>query len=151
VTVNVGGDGPGVELSVTDTGHGIDPAFVPHIFERFRQADSTSARKHGGLGLGLAIVKSVVEMHGGTVTAESAGIGKGARFTVRLPAAPARLALPLSQPIVTWTSHVGALDVLLVEDDADTREALELALSEYGASVRSAASVQEAIDAYETR
>jgi signal transduction histidine kinase len=80
-----------VRLTITDTGQGITPEFLPHVFERFRQADSSKARLHGGLGLGLAIVRHLVELHGGTVTAESAGHGQGARFTVTLPAVPAGL------------------------------------------------------------
>ena len=70
-----------------DDGQGIDPAFLPHVFERFRQADSRSSREHGGLGLGLAIVRELIELHGGTIVASSEGAGSGATFTVRLPAA----------------------------------------------------------------
>jgi signal transduction histidine kinase len=76
-----------VDLIVRDTGAGIPKAFVPHLFERFRQADASMTRDHGGLGLGLAIVRHLAELHGGTVTAESAGEGQGAVFTVHLPAA----------------------------------------------------------------
>src|SRR5439155_1520267 len=75
-----------VEIAVSDTGQGLDPRFLPHIFERFRQADSTTSRMHGGLGLGLAIVRHIVELHGGTVYAESPGPGHGATFTVKLTA-----------------------------------------------------------------
>jgi signal transduction histidine kinase len=85
VRVRLARAGARVEIVVTDTGAGIDPALVPHIFERFRQGDSTSTRAHGGLGLGLALVKHIVELHGGTVRAESAGEGRGATFTVSLP------------------------------------------------------------------
>ena len=74
-----------LELTVADTGDGISAEFLPHVFERFRQADGSEARSHGGLGLGLAIVRQIVELHGGTVQAESRGLGHGARFTVRLP------------------------------------------------------------------
>jgi signal transduction histidine kinase len=76
------------EVTVTDDGTGIDPAFLPHIFERFRQGDSRFGREHGGLGLGLAIARQIVEMHGGTITAESPGPGQGSTFRVRLPALP---------------------------------------------------------------
>jgi signal transduction histidine kinase len=81
-----------VELGVRDTGIGIAPEFLPHVFDYFRQGDSSPSRRHGGLGLGLAIVKSLVELHGGSVTAESAGENQGATFTVRLPAPVRRLA-----------------------------------------------------------
>jgi signal transduction histidine kinase len=80
--------GGGVEIAVTDTGRGIAPEFLPFIFERFRQADSGAVREHGGLGLGLSIVRTIVEMHGGTIHATSAGEGQGARFSVRLPGPP---------------------------------------------------------------
>ncbi len=85
VKVEVKRDGSDVEIKVSDTGCGIKPDFLPHVFERFRQADGSSTREHGGLGLGLAIVKHLVEMHGGTVMAESGGEDKGATFTIRLP------------------------------------------------------------------
>src|SRR2546427_1185208 len=81
-----------VEITVRDSGQGIRPDFLPHIFQRFEQADSTSTRAHGGLGLGLAIVRHIVELHGGAVHAESSGEGQGAIFTVRLPPAPAQTA-----------------------------------------------------------
>src|SRR5436190_12859949 len=87
VQVRLAGAGTGVELQVEDTGAGIDPAFLPHVFEQFRQADQSMTRPHGGLGLGLAIVRHLVELHGGTITAASAGAGKGAIFTVKLPVA----------------------------------------------------------------
>ena len=77
-----------IEATVTDTGRGIAPEFLPFIFERFRQADSGAVREHGGLGLGLSIVRTIVEMHGGTIHATSAGEGQGARFSVRLPGPP---------------------------------------------------------------
>src|SRR6185295_14440761 len=73
------------EIVVSDTGAGIDPRFLPYVFDRFRQADSSTTREHGGLGLGLAIVRNLVDLHGGTVRAESAGVGRGATFTIRLP------------------------------------------------------------------
>jgi signal transduction histidine kinase len=78
-------EGDEVEVSVSDTGQGIDADFLPHVFDRFRQADSSITREHGGLGLGLALVRHLVEMHGGTARAESDGQGRGARFIIRLP------------------------------------------------------------------
>src|SRR5207248_8693615 len=76
-----------IDIRVVDTGQGIAPAFLPYVFDRFRQADSTSTRSHGGLGIGLTIVRHIIELHGGTVNAESAGEGRGATFTVTVPAA----------------------------------------------------------------
>ncbi|HTN53829.1 MAG TPA: ATP-binding protein, partial [Anaeromyxobacter sp.] len=80
-------DGDAAVIRVTDTGEGFDPAFAPHLFERFRQGDASSTRKHGGIGAGLALVRHVVEAHGGSVSAHSEGRGRGATFTVRLPSA----------------------------------------------------------------
>jgi len=85
IEISVRSDADVAELSVRDTGVGIDPAFLPHVFEPFRQADSSMTREQGGLGLGLAITRRLVELHGGTIHAESAGIGRGTRITVRLP------------------------------------------------------------------
>ncbi|HEV2851559.1 MAG TPA: ATP-binding protein [Thermoanaerobaculia bacterium] len=100
VEVRLRRQGNDVRLEVIDTGEGISPEFLPHVFERFRQADSSTQRVHGGLGLGLAIVRHLVELHGGTVTAESAGKGQGARFVVTLPAAPAvSLSVPAAQAV----------------------------------------------------
>ena len=147
-----------VELSVSDNGQGIAPEFLPYIFERFRQADASTTREHGGLGLGLAIVKHIVEMHGGTVMAASAGPGKGAAFTVRLP--PASLHQrphdDRAQPGTPFTrenvdvNHVvpGACDgvpVLLVEDDPDARDLVRRLLEEAGAMVRCAQSSAEGL------
>jgi signal transduction histidine kinase len=129
-----------VSILVTDSGVGIDREFLPFVFERFRQADSTSTRQHSGMGLGLAIVRHVVELHGGSVRAESAGEGRGATFTVTLP----RLAQPQGadaqqgdEPVV-----IGALPtnphirVLLVEDDPDAREVIAAGLTKAGFEVR---------------
>ena len=85
VDVSIKRAGPNLELAVEDTGEGISPDFLPHVFDRFRQADGATSRRHGGLGLGLAIVRQLVELHGGTVSADSSGPGKGARFTVSSP------------------------------------------------------------------
>ena len=85
VDVSIKRAGPNLELAVEDTGEGISPDFLPHVFDRFRQADGATSRRHTGLGLGLAIVRQLVELHGGTVRADSSGPGKGAKFTVRLP------------------------------------------------------------------
>lgn len=139
-----------VEIEVRDTGKGIAPEFLPHIFERFRQADASTTRFEGGLGLGLAIVLHLVEMHRGSVAAESAGVGQGATFRVRLP-----IATPVSTPAVASTlappsGPPVALDgmrVLLVDDEPDAREAIATALSQRGAAITTAGSPDEAMQA----
>jgi len=137
-----------VRISVRDSGQGIPKKFLPFIFERFRQADSTTTRAHGGLGLGLAIVRSIVDLHGGSVTAKSEGEGLGATFTITLPVAaatsPATAASPL--PEVTPMSLSG-VSVLLVEDEDDTRRMLAAALRSFGASVVAVSSAPAALDA----
>jgi PAS domain S-box-containing protein len=138
---------------VSDNGIGIAPEFLPYVFDRFRQADSGTTRAFGGLGLGLAIVRHLAELHGGTVTASSAGEGRGSTFTVTLPGLDARTvaAQPRPVPAVAEPPRDGVdltgVRVLLVEDEADTRELLSLALAGYGARVRAAASVMEALAA----
>ena len=134
------------EIRVTDTGIGIPPEFVPHVFERFRQADSSTTRPYGGLGLGLAIVRHLVEMHGGTVKAESAGEGQGAVFTVRLPIhaeVPAIAQRP--KPAETGDPATSLLGrrVLVVDDDPDAREVLRAMLEDAGATVATTASAGE--------
>jgi signal transduction histidine kinase/CheY-like chemotaxis protein len=149
-----------VEIAVEDSGPGISPDFLPHVFERFRQGDSSSTRRHGGLGLGLSIVKHLVELHGGTVEADSPGVGQGATFTVKLPvlsaprpaAAPARVPALASgegpegrpaEPVVP----LDGVRVLLVDDDADGRDLISTVLGQRGARVTGTASVAEAMDA----
>jgi signal transduction histidine kinase/DNA-binding response OmpR family regulator len=152
ITVRVSRAGETASVLVEDTGQGIEPEFLPHLFERFRQADDTKVRKHGGLGLGLAIVKSLVVLHGGDVRAESDGPGHGARFSVLLPIAEGRHRLAFRGPAPAGspsTESLPALEVLLVEDDADSREALALALGESGGRVRSVDSVRRALEAYD--
>ncbi len=136
------------ELIVSDTGVGIEPAFLPNVFDTFRQADGTSTRTHGGLGLGLSIVKHIVELHGGEVRAESDGMNKGARFTVRLPVRSAervRETRP-SASQATPRSLAGLLagtTIVVVDDDRDTRELLESVLSSAGAKVHLAETADE--------
>ncbi|GAB4507197.1 MAG: hypothetical protein Tsb0026_01740 [Sulfuricaulis sp.] len=144
-----------VEITVEDNGTGIDPAFLPYVFQRFRQADSSSKRKHGGLGLGLAIVRHLAELHGGTIEAESPGAGQGARFTVRLPIralAPTEAARPAEPPASVKTApamtplrRLDGLRLLSVDDDYNTREMLQMALQRAGAEVISGASAAEAL------
>ena len=150
VTVSLKRENDIDELRVIDTGIGIDPAFLPNVFETFRQADASSTRTHGGLGLGLAIVRRITDLHGGHVYAESAGRGHGATFVVRLPVrAPDRLpATAADKPAVPLqlTKHpLDGLSVLVVDDDQDTRELLQSVLSSAGASVRTAGSAEEGL------
>jgi CheY-like chemotaxis protein len=143
-----------VELSVIDTGQGIKPDFVPYVFDRFRQADSSSTRIYNGLGLGLAIVRQLVELHGGTVHAESQGEGQGATFTVKLPMLPIRLEVnPEEQVHPTDSSgfrfdnlpELNGIRVLLVDDEADARGFMITALEVSGAEVVGVSSVSEAM------
>jgi signal transduction histidine kinase len=139
-----------VEIRVSDTGRGIEPEFLPHIFERFRQADSSSTRSAGGLGLGLAIVRHLTELHGGSVTAESAGMDRGSTFCVRLPVPALVPALELAaprEPVTTAAGDLAGMRVLLVDDEDDAREALSTVLRVAGATVISRASVVEALAA----
>jgi signal transduction histidine kinase/ActR/RegA family two-component response regulator len=134
------------EIRVTDTGIGIHPDFLPHVFERFRQADSSITRAHGGLGLGLAIVRHLVELHGGTVDAESEGEGRGAVFTVRLPI---RTDIPAIAQRLDSTARLDpprslrGTRVLVVDDDPDAREVLRAMLEDAGATVATTASAIE--------
>jgi PAS domain S-box-containing protein len=143
VRISVEPAGESLRVIVTDEGVGIAPDFLPHVFEPFKQADSTPTRKHGGLGLGLAIVRHIVELHGGEVDVTSPGLGQGTTFTVVLPAVVQQPgAGSFVPPTQTW--RLDGLDVLLVEDDEDARGVAEHALTLAGASVRTAASVADA-------
>jgi signal transduction histidine kinase/DNA-binding response OmpR family regulator len=128
-------------LAIADTGQGIDPEFLPHVFEAFRQANGTTTRRHGGLGLGLAIVNQIVQAHGGTIEAHSEGQGRGSRFTVELPADgnPAATLPPPApadvEPAVDARIRLDGLKVLIVDDDTDGREFMAQVLSEHGAVV----------------
>lgn len=135
------------QLTVADTGLGLRAEIIPHLFDRFVQAESSMTRAHGGLGLGLAIVRHIVNVHGGVVRAESPGEGKGATFTVTLPLAHDDAAMPEVRRTVTRS--ISGIRVLLVEDDDDTREACATLLKEKGAEVRAARSVAEGLAALE--
>jgi signal transduction histidine kinase/CheY-like chemotaxis protein len=148
-----------VELAVKDDGPGIDPNFVPHLFERFRQADSRFSREHGGLGLGLAIVRELVELHGGTVSAESEGLGSGATFRVQLPTTlTARETRPVPHdagrvvPALVeggLTTVLKNARILAVDDQEDARDLLRLILENAGAEVTTASSAAEVLELLE--
>jgi CheY-like chemotaxis protein len=152
----VGCDGSHVEIKVSDTGEGIEPEFVPYVFDRFRQADSSIQRKHSGLGLGLAIVRHLVELHGGEVRVESPGLGRGTTFTVRLPLTQnADFGTPnevrtgaIRGPQSEFnedTVRLSGLKVLVVDDEADARSLLTAILLQSGAETKAAGSMSEAL------
>jgi PAS domain S-box-containing protein len=134
-------------LSVIDTGQGISQDFLPHVFDRFSQADSGSTRAHGGLGLGLAIVRHLVELHAGTVEAASAGAGQGATFSVRLPIKDSKLAGAGDEQghAAARPLQLEGVSILVVDDEPDSREVLGELLRQYGAQTRTAASAEEAL------
>ncbi|HLH32328.1 MAG TPA: ATP-binding protein [Terriglobia bacterium] len=138
------------EIAITDNGIGIESQFLPHLFEQFRQADSSSTRRHGGLGLGLTIVRHVVEMHGGTVSASSPGKGQGSTFRITLPLmTPAEVAEPKKEAPAKGRRMLDHVRVLVVEDDRDTLELLKLVLDDSGADVVMAPSVREAVGVFD--
>ncbi len=149
-----------VEIVVSDTGQGIAPDFLPHVFDRFRQADQRTTRQHGGMGLGLAIVKNLVELHGGSVNAASPGKDQGATFTVRLPLVPVYQVDPEGgkvypaardlMPLTEGDDRLDGLKILVVDDEPDTRELLKTGLENCGALVTVACSVAKALDAIRT-
>lgn len=143
-----------IEIGVTDTGMGISPDFLDHVFDRFRQADSSSTRAYGGLGLGLAIVRHLVELHGGTVEARSDGLGRGATFLVRLPVPALSSPLAASEPPPARAAaapeeiaahELEGVNVLLVDDEPDSREVMPAVLERFGARVAVASSAAEAL------
>ena len=150
VTIGLRRSDSHVEITVSDNGVGIRPEFLPFVFERFRQADTSTSRRSGGLGLGLAIVKQLTELHGGRVHVESDGEGQGATFTIALPVHALRADSPAAHSERTAAAEAdGALEglrVLLVEDDPDNRDVLRRLLEQHRASVSVAAGAREALD-----
>jgi PAS domain S-box-containing protein len=145
-----------VEISVADSGIGMNQDFVPHVFERFRQADASTTRQYGGLGLGLSLVKHIVELHGGNVTGNSAGEGQGSTFCVRLPVAAIRRSSiardeernssrVISVPLAT--ADLSNVRILVIDDEPDALEMIQRVLSDTGATVATAASGREALAA----
>jgi PAS domain S-box-containing protein len=149
VTVHVSSDASHARISVTDTGVGIAPEFLPHVFDRFRQADSTTTRRFGGLGLGLAIVRQITEMHGGTVDVRSEGLGRGTTFTVTLPLAVAEESADAAAR--AEMPDLRAADILVVDDDEQARRFIAAALQRAGATVRDVSSAHDALMAIRDR
>ncbi|HZL37437.1 MAG TPA: response regulator [Tepidisphaeraceae bacterium] len=166
VSLTLGRHGAQARMTFTDSGRGIAPEFLPYVFDRFRQADSTSTRQHGGLGIGLTIVRHIVELHGGAVWAHSEGEGLGASFVVDLPLlsntaqpiapAPAPAKSGPAEPCDDTdadgepiSADLNGLNILIVDDEPDAREVIAAVLSRAGASVSCAGSVREALDKIE--
>jgi signal transduction histidine kinase/ActR/RegA family two-component response regulator len=145
ISVTLTSDISTATVSVSDTGQGIGADFLPYVFDRFRQADGSTSRRHGGLGLGLALTRQIVELHGGFIGAKSAGVGKGAEFSIRLPLADALAQVSVTNRSSLTASALAGLTVLIVDDSTDSREMFEVALRAYGASVVALDSSQEAL------
>jgi signal transduction histidine kinase/CheY-like chemotaxis protein len=147
ITIRIQQDRSHAKVTVQDTGQGIEAEFLPRVFDRFRQADSSTTRSFGGLGLGLAIVRHLVELHGGTVSAESEGVGKGATFTARFPLLKDR-AEPVSPGVELNAAEVRSLDglrVLLVDDEPEAREIISTVIGRTGAEVKTCISASDAL------
>ena len=155
VGVRISQDETYAQIEVRDTGPGIAPEFLPHVFERFRQADGSTTRTHGGLGLGLAIVRHLVELHGGIIAAENEASGSGAVFTVRLPLPSSDLNLASVPATTRLEDDVTEIDlkdvrILVVEDELDALDLLTIDLTAHGAKVRGATSAAEALELLRT-
>ena len=148
IEVRLALNGRFARIVVTDTGHGISPEFLPHVFERFQQADASSSRRHGGLGVGLALVHDLIVLHGGSVQAQSAGEGQGATFTIDLPAVAAHEIDATIEGEGLQALAKASLDrvrVLLIDDDGDARDMSLAVLEQCGARVKAVSSSAEAI------
>jgi PAS domain S-box-containing protein len=146
-----------IEISVSDTGCGLRPEFIPCIFDRFTQGEAVTTRAHGGLGMGLAIARAIVELHGGSISAFSDGEGKGSTFSLSLPLMPVTREMPADRvhPTVNWTEismecppEVAGLRVLVVDDDQDTCDMIRAALDQCGAVVETASSAESALELF---
>jgi signal transduction histidine kinase/ActR/RegA family two-component response regulator len=143
ISLSLQSENGAVLLAIEDSGPGIDPEFLPHVFEMFRQADSSSVRRHGGMGIGLALVHQLIQLHEGSISVTSAGPGHGAKFTIRLPACQQK---DLSEAITSNpTLELTDMGVLVIDDSADTTEMLRQLLEINGAKVRTASSGAEAL------
>ncbi|PSB30260.1 response regulator [Stenomitos frigidus] len=138
------------QIIISDTGKGINPDFLPHLFESFRQEDASTTRQYGGLGLGLAIVRSLVEAHGGTIAAASPGEGQGATFTIRLPLLDTKLETRQPAECCRQNLDLTGIRVLAVDDEPDARELLNIVLTQYGAEVLMVNSAADVLTALET-
>jgi PAS domain S-box-containing protein len=146
VIVRVSSSADNVALTVRDNGAGISPRFLPHVFERFRQEDSSTTRAHGGIGLGLAIVRHLVELHGGSIRAESEGEGRGATFTVELPAMPGRTIVRSAAHAQEEWPPLDGVSILVIDDEAMTRDVVAAILRRCNATVATAESPRDAHD-----
>jgi PAS domain S-box-containing protein len=155
VSVSISQNESEAEIKVTDTGLGISREFLPFVFDRFRQADSSTTRQHGGLGLGLAIARHLVEIHGGSVSADSAGKDQGSTFTIHLPLLDSRIKvaedMKTEAGALSSQQSLSGLHVLLVDDDEDTLELMSTALTSRKANVTAVGSALEAIDAIKVK
>jgi CheY-like chemotaxis protein len=139
------------QISVTDTGIGIQPDFLPYVFETFRQEDGATTRKFGGLGLGLAIIKQLMELHGGTITVESPGVGQGATFSVQIPVLDANVSDSVSTSALSQPSgQLSHSSILVVDDDPDSLLFIDFVLQEAGAQTIAVSSGREALQAIAT-
>jgi CheY-like chemotaxis protein len=149
VDVQLSARGRHAWIVVRDNGHGIDTGLLPYVFDRFRQGDASSARREGGLGLGLALVRDLVELHGGSVSVESGGLGQGSAFRVELPALLGNewnVTQPAAAAVAARPARLDGVRVMVLDDEADSRELVVMALRQYGAEVSAAASPVEAFD-----